>query len=242
MRLVWMLQWFVNNYDFEYFLRVDDDYFICFDRLIYDLQFRPKNGLYWGWVHCRKDVIRVDEGWMILSRDIVDESLSKVNTTLICHPFGDQTVALWLKETKLSITWFPDNRRIVHQATSFNEKKYMQPNFCRKYLAMHGAYTIQMLKYWILSRDYSNQQHQQTEKYFVPRIPEFTSFCKFNRTFDLNAFWPHVRFEGKLCKDNPSWSISNQKFIGREELGLSQNMWTRKKFLKDHYLFQVNES
>ncbi|XP_066923892.1 uncharacterized protein [Clytia hemisphaerica] len=214
-RLVWMLQWYTENYDFQYFLRVDDDYFICMERLLYELPYRPKSGLYWGYTHCTDNVIRVDEGWMLLSRDIIDEALSKLDTTLPCHPFGDQAVALWIKESKLDINWFPDNNRIVHQATAYNEHQYMFNGFCNVYLAMHGSYQLQMLKYWILHSDYKEPKR----RYFIPHIPEFTSFCQKNRTFDLNAFWPHVRYMPKRCKDKPEWSISKAKFIGREEYG-----------------------
>ena len=51
-RYLWMLQWANERYNFEYFLRVDDDYFICMDRLLLELPFRPKEKLYWGHVHC----------------------------------------------------------------------------------------------------------------------------------------------------------------------------------------------
>ena len=110
-----MIQWYIENYSsVQYFLRVDDDYFVCMDRLLYELPFRPDNGLYWGWTHCQNRIVRIDEGWMILSRDIMDEILSKVNNTLLCHPFGGQSVALWIQDSKLDIKWFPDNKRIIH--------------------------------------------------------------------------------------------------------------------------------
>ena len=218
-----MMQWYAENHNsFEYFLRVDDDYFICMPRLLYELPFRPDTGLYWGYTHCTDNVIRVDEGWMLLSRDIIDEVLAKVNTTLQCHPFGDQAMALWIKDSKLDIQWFPDNERIVHQATAYNEQQYMFPGFCRRYLAMHGSYQIQMLKYWILSssdEDTTMRNNNKANTYYIPPIPEFASFCKKNRTFSVNAFWPHVRFIPKLCKDKPEWGVSKEKFVGREEYG-----------------------
>ena len=109
-----MLLWFSETYHFDYFLRIDDDYFLCLDRLLFELPYRPKQGLYWGYIHCRDHVVRVDEGWMILSRDIIIEALNKLNTTLPCHPFGDQAVALWIQESKINITYFSDNTRVIH--------------------------------------------------------------------------------------------------------------------------------
>ncbi len=52
-KYVWMLQWANERYDFQYFLRLDDDYFICFDKLMLELNvFRPKQKFQWGWLHC----------------------------------------------------------------------------------------------------------------------------------------------------------------------------------------------
>ncbi len=51
-RYLWMLNWANARYKFEYFLRVDDDYFVCMDRLLLELPHRPRTKLYWGHVHC----------------------------------------------------------------------------------------------------------------------------------------------------------------------------------------------
>ena len=52
-KYLWMLQWADKNYKFRYFLRLDDDYFICFRKLMLELEFfRPKEKFQWGWLHC----------------------------------------------------------------------------------------------------------------------------------------------------------------------------------------------
>ena len=51
-RYLWMLNWANARYKFEYFLRIDDDYFVCMDRLLLELPHRPRDKLYWGYVHC----------------------------------------------------------------------------------------------------------------------------------------------------------------------------------------------
>ena len=51
-RYLWMLNWANARYKFDYFLRIDDDYFVCMDRLLLELPHRPRNKLYWGHVHC----------------------------------------------------------------------------------------------------------------------------------------------------------------------------------------------
>ena len=52
-RYLWMLNWAYARYDFKYFLRIDDDYFVCIDRLLRELPHRPRTKLYWGHVHCK---------------------------------------------------------------------------------------------------------------------------------------------------------------------------------------------
>ena len=54
-RLLWMYEWATQRYDFQYVLRMDDDYFLCFDKLVNELQHhRPKKLFIWGWLHCRR--------------------------------------------------------------------------------------------------------------------------------------------------------------------------------------------
>ena len=52
-RYLWLAQWVSERYDFQYHLRVDDDYFICFEKLLMELKFhRPLRKPAWGWLHC----------------------------------------------------------------------------------------------------------------------------------------------------------------------------------------------
>ena len=49
--------------EFEFFLRIDDDHFPCMDRLIRELPYRPKRGLYWGWLHCNPGMYLKKKVW-----------------------------------------------------------------------------------------------------------------------------------------------------------------------------------
>jgi hypothetical protein len=52
-RYLWIINWANRNYKFDFLLRVDDDYFICMDRLFLELPYRKTvRNLYWGHVHC----------------------------------------------------------------------------------------------------------------------------------------------------------------------------------------------
>ena len=53
-RYLWVIKWANRNYKFDFLLRVDDDYFICMDRLFLELPHRKViSKLYWGYIHCR---------------------------------------------------------------------------------------------------------------------------------------------------------------------------------------------
>ena len=41
-RMLWLMEWSAENYDFDYFLRVDDDYFVCLKKLLLELPHRPR--------------------------------------------------------------------------------------------------------------------------------------------------------------------------------------------------------
>ena len=42
LRLLWLMEWSVERYDFDFFLRMDDDYFVCLKRLLFEIPFRPQ--------------------------------------------------------------------------------------------------------------------------------------------------------------------------------------------------------
>ncbi|XP_046864032.1 probable beta-1,3-galactosyltransferase 8 [Xenia sp. Carnegie-2017] len=74
-KLLWILQWANDNYDFKYYLRLDDDYFICLNKLMLELASneRPKHSLQWGWLHCELyDATFLDESFLLLTSDIVE--------------------------------------------------------------------------------------------------------------------------------------------------------------------------
>ena len=51
-RLLAVLDWVKDNAEFDFFLRIDDDHFLCLDRLVRELPYRPREKLYWGYLHC----------------------------------------------------------------------------------------------------------------------------------------------------------------------------------------------
>lgn len=42
LRLLWLMEWSMERHDFDFFLRMDDDYFVCLKRLLFEIPFRPQ--------------------------------------------------------------------------------------------------------------------------------------------------------------------------------------------------------
>ncbi len=208
-----MLKWVKDNYVFDFFLRIDDDQFLCLDRLVGELRFRPKTSLYWGFIHCYPKIVRVDEGWMMLTQDLIEEALSKLNSTLPCHPFADQAVAVWMIESKYNVTYFYDNKRLEHRATAYQEANFLGPDICEKYLSLHGSYPESMRKYW--NATYKNEL--DVKQYEVLGIPRYEDKCRHsNKIFDVNSFLPPYRHQLKPCKGIPTWETV-EDFQSREK-------------------------
>lgn len=205
-RYLWIAQWANERYNFEYFLRVDDDYFICMDRLLLELPVRPKEKLYWGHVHCQPEGgIRVDEGFVIVTNDLVQEFLREEKHSLMCHPYGDQAMAMWINNIS-GVTYFGDTR--VHHGVSANDN-FLQyySDICYNFLALHGSYPVEIERFWL-----TEQSMPRTKDYAIPGI---SYPCEGqDRTYDYESFLGMYHAEPIPCKNLPSWNIS-QFYGGR---------------------------
>ena len=206
LRFLNFIKWAVAKFDFEYFLRIDDDYFLCLKRLLSELPMRPKENLVWGYFHCQIGITRVDEGFMLLSQDIIHKFLSQNKSTMLCHPFGGQQVALWLKNIPTKL-YFHDARVHHDPPASYFPKFKDATNVCDSYLGLHGTYPEKMRYFGKNSNDGAKDVHP---------IPNFSSYCG-TSTFDHRRFHAPFKYDPKPCINNPSWDIENDFFAGREK-------------------------
>jgi hypothetical protein len=66
------LEWALKTFNFDYYLRLDDDGVLCLDRLVYQLKrvhLEPPQTsmLFWGKYHCHQHISRADENFMLFS-------------------------------------------------------------------------------------------------------------------------------------------------------------------------------
>ena len=216
-RLLQTMEWAMERHNFDFFLRIDDDHFLCLDRLLHELNFRPKHALYWGFVHCKAKIVRVDEAWVILTRDLIDEILEKRNTSLLCSPYGDQAVAIWINNSSKNVTYFMDNQRIIHKSAG-KDQNFFTANLCINYMSLHGTYPRAMRQFWLVSRVF-REKTVKSIMYNITEIKPFGNLCPHSRQFDFRGFIKEYRFEPKRCSENPKWTVSHQEHLGREEAG-----------------------
>ena len=199
-RLLHALFWANKHYNFKFFLRMDDDYFLCLNHLYNDLQYRKdEKFLYWGWLHCDQREVRIDEGFVVFGVDLVRE-ITRRNNSLLCHPFGDQMVEMLmtrLDREGVKATYFPDNARLMHRGLTLTR---VTEDLCRNILAVHKAYPQQMKVLWSVTKAKWFAASQNLFRRV--HIKEYHEYCNATRGFDwkalLGTFYGH--------KPKPCWA------------------------------------
>ena len=204
-RFLNQIKWAAAKFNFQYLLRIDDDYFLCFKRLLSELPWRPKQNLVWGFFHCEAGITWLDEAFMIFSKDIIQKFLAQNESSMLCHPQADQQVMLWLSNI-LHKTYFHDTRLHHTPPASFVARFSNISNVCDSHLGVHGAYVKTMYYLGLRANDSAKE---------VSTIPDFARFCK-NTKFDHRVFNPQWRYEPKPCKGNPTWNLEGEMWFGKE--------------------------
>lgn len=118
LRALFQSQWVTKMYpDFRYFLRIDDDSFLCLHRLLYELKSTPDKQFFWGRFWCRQGRNRADENFMLFSSDIV-RTLADDRLTGKLLPFDTHVTLGWnfgYWSWILNLTMFDDQARIDAQ-------------------------------------------------------------------------------------------------------------------------------
>ena len=207
LRFLNQIKWATAKFDFQYLLRIDDDYFLCLNRLLSELPMRAKQHLVWGHFHCEVGITWIDESFMVFTPDIIYKFLSQNESTMLCHPHADQQVGMWLDNINISERLhFHDSRLWHHPPASFSPQFANATNVCDSYLGIHGAYVEKM-------RYFGKNANDSAKDVFS--MPEFKLYCP-NTEFDYRKIYAPFYFEPKPCKDNPSWNLERKMFVGRE--------------------------
>ena len=220
----------VKKYDFDYFLRVDDDYFLCFENILLELPTPSLNLFHWGWVH-RHDPIglqRAEESLILFSRDVIETFLLQDPMKMFCHPLADQMIAKWLSALHITTLLRHDDRIHHDPPVGQSPEIFLSSDICQTYIAVHGSYPDDMKLLWT-ERGTTLSSGGDLEKNSL----KFPVYVPFNwRLFD-SYIW---RYQPKLCIDDPIWDTSKQmdsgtSYTGREgDLSISHNYDSKNSF------------
>ncbi|CAN0032931.1 unnamed protein product [Ectocarpus sp. 4 AP-2014] len=152
-KLLEAMKWMSSHYSFDFFLRLDDDYFLCLEHLLNELSCllmsdAQQSPIYSGTRGCGT-VPAMDEAYILLSSVIVDRILAA--SDLQCHALGTTTAGAWLRiggpgNPEGDVAWVSD-RRLNWTGGSWRRFK---PNSraCEHYIGFHHTYPDEMNELW----------------------------------------------------------------------------------------------
>ena len=203
-RFLYQIMWAKAKFEFTYMLHMDDDYFLCLDKLKSELYHRPRKSLVWGSYHCAsQDIIYVDEAWIVFSADVIERFLSQDPRSVLCHPHSDQQIAFWLGSlygNKSSLIEF-DDRRLHHYPPARELEKFKNfSRVCDTYLGVHGS-SPEMIRNF--GRDSGDAPASIFRFLALTRI---TETCPFPNVFNISLVAGMYKFELRPCIANPRWT------------------------------------
>ena len=137
------MDWALKNVKFTYFLRVDEDGFLCVDALLRELDEMPRVKFIMGRFHCDRTKARMDENFMLLSRDIVNYYAKGWETgTLPFH--GESTLALNIG-SQLSRLWHEESWTFRDEPNRIRwDESFGIADVCTQYFWMHHLNSMQI--------------------------------------------------------------------------------------------------
>ena len=213
-RFLYHMIWAIQNYSFDYFMRLDDDYFFCLERFLKELPMPPKKLYHWGWVHCIENIVRPEESVILLSRGTIEVFLGQDPNELYCHPWADQMIGIWVTKLRLP-RFYNHDFRLHHDPPAANVKQFHTKfrNICQWYIGVHGSYPAQMKMLW---------KKRGPSSYVKGTLGDYTTKCSYEPVLKWKMFSDTWRYKPKLCINNPAWNTSKQMgkskaYLGRQE-------------------------
>ena len=209
LRYLYHIMYATAKYHFTYLLRIDDDYFVCMERLLNELHHRPVKMLSWGSYHCLfRDRIYMDEAWTLFTADVIHRFLSQDPRKIVCHPHADQQIPVWVEnvysknETLINF----DDQRLHHYPPAWKQNKFKSlARVCDRYIGVHGSSPEMMLKFWRSSSDAAKE---------ITNITDVSRTCHFPSVFDISKMRPPYNFTLRPCIENPIWTPNEGMWLG----------------------------
>ncbi|CAM9172828.1 unnamed protein product [Scytosiphon promiscuus] len=160
-KLLWAMRWMSDRFTFDFFLRLDDDYFLCLDRLLNELDAtlasaqQPLN-VYAGHRYCGEwGRVRIDEAYLLLSATLVSRVLSAPN--LVCTGHAGVTAGWWFTKgntlnRQKDVEWVHDPR-LDHAGDLFlPHSPHHFKDVCVTHMGVHHAYPSELGELWQVAK------------------------------------------------------------------------------------------
>jgi len=214
-RFIYHMVYALKNYEFEYFLRLDDDYFICLKNFLHELPASFQPNLHWGWCHRLKHIMRAEESVILFSVDIVLRFLKQNVNTMKCHPFAGQMIAQWTVDMGLHNFFRHDNRLHHTPVVSKQLSLLTIKHICRTFIGIHGSYPKEMRILYKHRGRFVDRKKSILDYSFVMVSSYFGNYT-------WRSFGDKWRFKPKLCISNPTWNLSGFHLIDGSYSGREQ--------------------
>lgn len=162
LKLLWAMRWMDTYFEFEFFLRLDDDYFLCLRRLLDELAATLEVGLhplniYAGHMYCKKGrgQARIDEAFLLLSAELVHRAL--VTPDLKCSAHAGVTAGWWFtRGNQLNqlddVRWVHDPR-MDHDGRFLQQPSESSREICVEHVGVHHVFPEVMPHIWNAAKD-----------------------------------------------------------------------------------------
>ena len=167
LKLVESMRWMSEHFTFDFFLRLDDDYFLCLDRLLVELdsarlaifpEIIPP--IYAGSLWCSPGKSRMDEAYLLLSKQLVDRVLGIDD--LMCGSHGGISAGYWFTNGSSAneegdVLWLHDPRLVLYEDLKpenlRGNSQSVEKNVCENLIGIHHTFADRFDVLWPAARD-----------------------------------------------------------------------------------------
>lgn len=159
-KLLWAMRWMSLHFTFDFFLRLDDDYFLCLRRLLDELDATLSSAespttIYAGKMYCWSKKTRIDEAYLLLSAELVHRVM--VTPDLKCGAHAGSTAGWWFTEGNVlnqdKDVQRVDDPRLDHWGKFLDGPPELFVDTCVTHMGVHHAYPSEMLQVWESAKD-----------------------------------------------------------------------------------------
>eukprot|EP00903_Cladosiphon_okamuranus_P008177 g7876.t1 len=162
LKLVWAMRWMSHHFTFEFFLRLDDDYFLCLGRLLDELdatlasEDHPQK-IYAGHMYCTSErgrgATRIDEAYLLLSNELVLRIMTSPD--LKCGGHAGTTAGWWFTEgnplNELGDVQWVHDPRLDHTGEFLHNPEGLA-DICTTHMGVHHTFPDMMPVVWEAAR------------------------------------------------------------------------------------------